>query len=95
MVESGNVASARLARRRREADRDIVEDKEESEEAEAEKGNSCKITLRGPLHPQQQSRRQHAEKADAPAQNRKRDRIGTCDQITTGDRCRGAAEAAR
>ena len=82
------------ARRRREADRDVVEDEEHAEENDAEQRDRREIAPARPARAQHQRNRQHDDEADAPAQGRKRQRVGIGHEIA-GHRRGGAAERAR
>ena len=84
----------RGARRGRVGHRDVVENEEHAEETEAEGGDGGPVAAARPSRLQQQRRRQHATKADRPAQNRKRNRIGVAGEIAR-DRRRSPAEATR
>jgi hypothetical protein len=58
------------ARRGRKADRDVIEDEEQSEEGEPQKRDRRPVPPRRPSHFQEKRRREQANKADAPPQDR-------------------------
>ena len=79
---------------RRVAERDVVENEEQTEKAQSQGGDAGPVAARRPFHAQHERYRQHEEKSDAPAQNGERERIGIADQIARDGRGR-AAETAR
>ena len=83
------------ARRRRVADGDVVEDEEQSEEADAQaRRRAASRCAAASVARSSSVTGSTTQKADAPAQNRERQRIGIADQIARDRRGR-AAEAAR